>query len=152
MLAITNDVDLLKSLTTTLIDSVNGYRDAAENTRSANLRDLFLESAVERQLAVERLQETIRELGGEIDDDPSVLGQAHQRWLDLRTLIQGEDDDAVLAEVERGESYLQQKFQESVDDDSVGGEARRAIEQAYESVCARYDQVRSLQRARERSG
>jgi uncharacterized protein (TIGR02284 family) len=152
MLAITNDVDLLKSLTTTLIDSVNGYRDAAENTRSANLRDLFLESAVERQLAVERLQKTIRELGGEIDDDPSVLGQAHQRWLDLRTLIQGEDDDAVLAEVERGESYLQQKFQESVDDDSVGGEARRAIEQAYESVCARYDQVRSLQRARERSG
>jgi uncharacterized protein (TIGR02284 family) len=149
MLAITNDVDLLKSLTTTLIDSVNGYRDAAANAQAGSLRDLFLESAVERQLAVEKLQRTIADLGGEVDDDPSLIGQAHQRWLDLRAALDGGDEDAILAEVERGESYLQQKFQESVDDSSVQGEARRAIEQAYESVCARYDQVRSLQRRRE---
>lgn len=149
MLAIANDVDLLKSLTKTLIDSVNGYRDAAADARSEKLRQLFLESAVERQLAVDKLQQAIGELGGDHDDEPSVLGRTHQRWLDLRSLIEDGDEDAILAEVERGESYLQQKFQESIDDSSVQGDARRAIEQAYESVCARFDQIRSLRRAAE---
>jgi len=148
VLAITNDVDLLKTLATTLIDSVNGYRDAAANDPGGNLRNLFLECAVERQLAVEKLQQRIRELGGEVDDDPSLLGQAHQRWLDLKAAIDAGDEDGILAEVERGESYLQQKFQESIDDDSIHGIARRAIEEAYESVCARYNQVRLIQDAR----
>lgn len=148
MLAIANYVDLLKTLATTLIDSVNGYRDAAENAPSGTLRELFLESAVERQFAVDRLQETIRQLGGEVDDDPSLLGQAHQRWLDLKAMLEGGDEDAILAEVERGESYLQQKFEESVGDESVRGPARAAIDEAYRSVCRRFEQVKAIREAR----
>ena len=148
MLAIANDVDLLKSLSTTLIDSVHGYREAAEHA-DEGLREMFLLAAAERHLAVERLQQRIRELGGEPDNAPSLMGQVHQRWLAIRSAIEGGDENAILDEVESGESYLQQKFQESVDDESVQGEARRAIEEAYESVCARFDQVQSIRRARD---
>ena len=149
-LSITTDVELLKTLTKTLIDSVHGYREAAAHDGAGELRDLFLESAVERQLAVEKMQDKIRALGGTVVDEPSLAGQLHQRWLDLKAAIEGNDEDAILEEVSRGESYLQQKFQESIDDDSVRGEARRAIEMAYESVCARYDQVQALRRERRR--
>jgi len=148
MLAIATDLDLLKTLATTLIDSVEGYRDAAAHDEKGRLRDLFLESAKERRKAVERLQQVIRGLGGDDDVGPSFNGQVHQLWLDLKVAMQSGDEDAILDEVEFGESYLQQKFQAALEDDSVKGEARAAIEEAYQSVCARYEQIRSIRWAR----
>lgn len=152
MLTISNDVDLLKSLTKTLIDSVDGYRNAAANDRAGTLKEMFLERAVERQFAVERLQRAIREMGGEVDDSPSFGAQVHQRWLDLKSSIEGGDEDAILSGVAFGESYLQQKFQESVDEQSVQGRARLALEEAYASVCAGFHEIQAIKMAREGAG
>ena len=38
-------VGALKTLTTTLIDSINGYEDAAENTENQRFKHLFREHA-----------------------------------------------------------------------------------------------------------
>ena len=110
MIGQSDDLATLKTLTSTLNDSVNGYRQAAEDVESSEFRDLFTQFADQRSRASADLQAEVRRLGGEPDQDGSTMGSIHQSWLDLKAAITGRDDKAVLNEVERGEDYLKEKF------------------------------------------
>ena len=139
-----SEIATLNTLATTLIDSVNGFEDAASNTESENLRSLFRDWANQRQQAVEELRSEIRRLGGNPDDDGSFLGKTHQRFLDLKAAVMGRDDQAVINEVERGEDYLKEKFETALNGDMLSGEGRMAVERAYQSVRAGHDRMSAL--------
>jgi uncharacterized protein (TIGR02284 family) len=139
----------LNTLTTTLIDSVNGYEDAANNSESERLRELFRESANERNKAVEDLRAEIRRLGGNPEDDGSFLGKTHQRFLDLKAAVMGRDEQAIINEVERGEDYLKGKFEAALNSDQLTGESRTAVERAYQSVRAGHDKMSALKHGME---
>lgn len=63
MLGKGNDVTLINTLTTTLIDSINGYREAAANSKTGRFQQLFREMADERSRVAEDLRVEIRRLG-----------------------------------------------------------------------------------------
>ena len=134
----------LKTLTSTLNDSVNGYRDAAEHVESQEFRQLFTQFADQRSRASADLQAEVRRLGGEPDNDGSTLGSIHQRFLDLKAAVTGRDDKAIINEVERGEDYLKEKFETALGADTLTGESRAAVERAYQSVREGHDKMSSL--------
>jgi len=137
-------VDTLESLTTTLIDSVNGYRDAAQNAEGTKFQELFRRNADERSRIVEELRTEIRRLGGDAPDDGSLLGTTHQRFLDLKAAVTGRDDKAIINEVERGEDHLKEKFEAALNSQDIAAESRTVIERAYQSVRQGHDQISSL--------
>ena len=143
MIGQNDNLAILKTLTSTLNDSVNGYREAAENVESNEFRQLFSDFADKRAQASADLQAEVRRLGGEPDQDGSTLGGLHQSWLDLKAAITGRDDKAVLNEVERGEDYLKEKFETALNGDSLG-ESRSVVERAYGSVREGHDRMSSL--------
>ena len=134
----------LKTLTSTLNDSVNGYRDAAEHVESDEFRQLFTQFADQRSRVSADLQAEVRRLGGDPDQDGSTLGGLHQRFLDLKAAVTGRDDKALLNEVERGEDYLKEKFEAALGSDSLTGESRSVVERAYQSVREGHDRMSSL--------
>ena len=134
----------LETLTTTLIDSVNGYRDAAQNAEGTKFQELFRRNADERGRIAEELRAEIRRLGGNAPDDGSFLGATHQRFLDLKAAVTGRDDKAIINEVERGEDYLKEKFEAALNATDVTPETRTIIERAYQSVRQGHDQISSL--------
>ena len=137
-------VGTLETLTTTLIDSINGYRDAAENAEGTRFQEIFRRNADERSRIVEDLRSEIRRLGGNAPDDGSFLGATHQRFLDLKAAVTGRDDTAIINEVERGEDYLKEKFEAALNATDVTPETRTIIERAYQSVRQGHDQISSL--------
>jgi uncharacterized protein (TIGR02284 family) len=137
-------VGTLETLTTTLIDSVNGYRDAAQNAEGTKFQELFRRNADERSRIVEELRSEIRRLGGNAPDDGSFLGATHQRFLDLKAAVTGRDDTAIINEVERGEDYLKEKFEAALNATDTSPETRSIIERAYQSVRQGHDQISSL--------
>ena len=144
MIGQNDDLATLKTLTSTLNDSVNGYRDAAEHVESSQFRELFTQFADQRSRASADLSAEVRRLGGEPDQDGSTLGGLHQTWLDLKAAVTGRDDKAVLNEVERGEDYLKEKFEAALGSDGLAGESRAAVERAYQSVREGHDRMSSL--------
>jgi uncharacterized protein (TIGR02284 family) len=134
----------LETLTTTLIDSVNGYRDAAQNAEGTKFQELFRRNADERSRIAEELRAEVRRLGGNAPDDGSFLGATHQRFLDLKAAVTGRDDKAIINEVERGEDYLKEKFEAALNATDVAPETRTIIERAYQSVRQGHDQISSL--------
>lgn len=142
-----DEISTLNTLIKTLIDSINGYEDAASNIESERLRQLFRDNASERQRTVEDLRAEVRRLGGEPEDGESLLGQAHQHFLDLKAAITGRDDKAVINEVERGEDYLKEKFETALGGGDLSGDTRAAVERAYQSVRAGHDRASQLKHA-----
>ena len=148
-----DEVGVLDTLTTTLIDSVNGYSDAAANLEGGGrFQQLFREMADERSQVAEDLRAEIRRLGGNPPDDGSLMGKTHQRFLDLKAAITGRDDKAIINEVERGEDYLKEKFETALQSDALSGETRSALDRAFQSVRKGHDKVSQIKHSMEGLG
>ncbi|HVQ07893.1 MAG TPA: PA2169 family four-helix-bundle protein [Allosphingosinicella sp.] len=101
--------------------------------------------AGQRRGVVAELQQTVRALGGEADDDGSLKADLHRRWVDLRAALSGGGGDrAIIMEVERGEDYLKGKYDEALADTELSETAREAIRTAYQSVRAGHDTASAL--------
>lgn len=139
------DISTLNSLITTTIDSCDGFERAAEDADSGRFTEMFREFATERRAVVSRLQQQVRSLGGEPNDDGSLTADLHRRWMDLRTAITGGGGDkAVIEEVERGEDYIKGKYETALQDQQLTPETRRVIEEAYQSVRRGHDRASQL--------
>ena len=141
-----HDISVLNSLIETTLDSADGYRRSAEEASSSRFASEFRERATEREQIVTKLQDAVRSMGGTPEDDGSVLAAAHRTFLTLRDRATGSDDKSVLAEVDRGESYLDGKWQTALKDEQLSSETRSVINQCYESVRSGAQQWHAINR------
>ncbi len=146
-----NEISTLNSLIATLIDSINGYEDAAANADASRFQQIFRDRAGERQRIAEDLRAEVRRLGGEPEAGGSFLGATDQRWLDLKAAITGRDDKVIINEVERGEDYLKQNFETALSSGRLSGDSRTVVEGAYQSVRSGHDQIGQLKHGLEAS-
>ncbi len=128
------DINVLNSLIETTLDSVDGYRRSAEEASSSRFSGEFLSRANEREQVVRQLQGEVRRLGGNPEDDGSILAAAHRAFLTIRDRATGGDDQAVIAEVDHGESYLRGKWEAALKNDDMSPETRTLITTCWNSV------------------
>lgn len=143
-----HDIHVLNSLIETTIDSADGYREAAKETDKANYRTLFEARSFERQQVAADLQGTVRNLGGEPEDDGTILAKAHRAFLDVKHALL-RDEQAVVNSVENGEDFIKGKFETALDDSDVSSTTREAIRRAYATVKDGHDQMRDLKHSLE---
>lgn len=136
-----HDIKVLNSLIETVIDSADGYTEAAKE--SSRFADIFRRRGAERQDLTRRLQSIVRELGGTPEDDGTLLAGAHRMFLNLRNSISS-DDTTVVDQVEAGEDHIKHKFEDAQKDNEVGPAVRATIDEAYMIVKAGHDEIRDL--------
>lgn len=143
-----HDIHVLNGLIETTIDSADGYREAAKETDKPNYRTLFEARSFERQQVASDLQGTVRTLGGEPEDDGSVLAKAHRAFLDVKHALL-RDEQAVVNSVENGEDHIKAKFESALEDSKVSATTRETIRRAYATVKDGHDQMRDLKHSLE---
>ena len=144
MVNFNHDISTLNSLIATTLDSVDGYREAADRTEDARFGQIFRVRAQERQTVVADLQAQVRMLGGDPEDDGTLLAGAHRMFLDLKAKVTDADDKAIINEVERGEDYLKEKFESALADTQLSPATLAVVRQASQSVRAGHDQMSAL--------
>lgn len=143
------DIRTLNGLIGTTIDSIDGYSESAKDAQGNRFAEMFNKRAGERRQLVSQLQAVVARLGGNPEDDGTALAAAHRGFVGLKAAVTGQDDAAIIAEVERGEDHIKAKFEAALADEELGMEAKTAIQQAYTSVRAGHDQIRDLKRSLE---
>ncbi|MFX8055657.1 PA2169 family four-helix-bundle protein, partial [Acinetobacter baumannii] len=68
-----NDISVLNSLIATTLDSVDCYTEAAGDIENPRYGSVFSDRARERREVVSDLQAEVRRLGGDPEDDGTVL-------------------------------------------------------------------------------
>ena len=139
-----HDISTLNSLIATTLDSVQGYEEAAKDAEGGRFGSLFLARANERRQVASNLQSEVRRLGGEPSEGGTALGGAHRVFVNLKSLVTGQDDQAIVNEVERGEDHIKEKFEGALADEELSADVRSAIQEGYRSVREGHDQMRDL--------
>lgn len=129
----TNDIDALNDLIETLIDSVNGYEEAADVAKDPSIKASFEQLAHERRAIVQDFQRRVQMRGGTPEETGSVSAAAHRSFLNLRSLFQN-DTKTAIAEVERGENVLKEHFERVLSNEQLDPEMRSFVSSVYDRV------------------
>jgi len=143
------DISTLNSLIATTIDSIDGYSESAQEAGSSRFTEMFNARATERRGALTKLQAEVGRLGGNPEDDGTTLAAAHRGFLNLKSSVTGQDDKAIINEVERGEDHIKAKYEAALEDNDLSAETRAVIQEAYASVKQGHDQMRDLKHGME---
>ena len=143
-----HDIHVLNSLIETTIDSADGYREAAKETDKDSFGTLFEARSFERQQVASDLQGAVRTLGGDPEDDGTILAKAHRAFLDVKHALL-RDEQAVVNSVENGEDFIKGKFEVALEDSDVSATTRETIRRAYTTVKDGHDQMRDLKHSLE---
>ena len=138
-------VPTLNDLIATCRDGENGFRSAAGAVTDHHLEVLFERYARQRSEMVRELQEEVRKLGGDPDNAGTVSASLHRGWINIKSLVTGGDDNAVLSEAERGEDVAKRAYENALKESLPAG-ARALIEQQAAIVRAAHDEIRALEK------
>lgn len=136
-------ISTLNDLIETSKDGEEGFFSCAENASDPQLKTFFSNRAQSCKSAVTELQQMVRDHGGDPENSSSLGGAAHRRWLDLKALLTGKDDKAVLQECERGEDVAVASYRRALER-NLPIEVRTVVERQYRGVLHNHDQVKSL--------
>jgi uncharacterized protein (TIGR02284 family) len=136
-------ISVLNNLIETCKDGELGFKTAAEGLKNADIKAKFLEYSRQRGEMVRELQAEVRRLGGDPEKSGSVSGSLHRGWLDIKSVVTGKDDHAIVAEAERGEDVAKSAY-ESALKETLPGTAQTIIQQQAAKVRLAHDHVRDL--------
>ena len=140
----TETTTALNTLIATLIDSAEGYEKSAGDVENPRFAEMFNARAQERQQAITHLQAAVAQAGGNLADDGSMMGSVHRGMQTLREAVSTRDDAAIIAEIERGEDYLKDKFETAMDNVDLDPRALDAVTEAWASVQAGHNEMSQL--------
>jgi uncharacterized protein (TIGR02284 family) len=144
-----NDISILNSLIATTLDSVDGYETSAADIEDSSLATMFTSRASERRSVVSQLQAEVSRLGGNPEDDGTVLAGAHRMFVNLKSVVTGQDNKAIVNEVERGEDHIKAKYEDALKESDLSPETRNVIQTAWQSVREGHDQMRDIKHSME---
>ena len=147
-------ISILNDLIETSKDGQEGFKSCAEDIKHPELKALFAKRSAECATAAAELQAQVRALGGDPETSTSVAGDLHRRWVDVKSVFTGKDEEAVLNEAERGEDHALKAYRdamEKINKHNLVG-IRDLGERQYHGVQRNHDQVKALRnQARARS-
>jgi uncharacterized protein (TIGR02284 family) len=139
----TNVISVLNNLIETCKDGEEGFKVAAEGLTSASIKTKFLEYSRQRAQMARELQDEVRRLGADPEKKGSVAGTMHRGWLNIRSIVSGKDDHAIVAEAERGEDVAKGVY-ESALKESLPQSAQTLVQQQASKVRQAHDDVRNI--------
>jgi len=135
---------ILNDLIETSRDGEKGFRTAAEDTKNAELKSVFLRRAEDCAKGAADLAPIVARLGGKPEEGGSVAGALHRGWVQTKSAVTSRDDLAILEETERGEDVAKAKYRKALDDPDLPEDVRAIVQQQYDGVLRNHDQIRGL--------
>lgn len=139
-------ISTLNNLIETCKDGQDGFKTAAEGVERSDLKSLFYELGQQRSQFAGELQTLVRELGGDPENTGSTAAALHRGWINIKSLVTGQDEEAILNEAERGEDSAKKNYEEATQA-QLPSNVASVVQEQYTQVKAAHDRVRNLRNA-----
>jgi len=136
-------ISTLNDLIETCRDGQNGFKEAAENVKSPDLKTFLNQIATERAQFLNQLQLEVRTLGGDPQKSGSATAAMHRAWIDIKGTLSGKDDHSILSECERGEDSAVEAYKDAL---KVGLPTKilSTVERQFQSIKLVHDRVKQM--------
>jgi uncharacterized protein (TIGR02284 family) len=133
----------LNNLIETCKDGQDGFHQAAEKVHCDQLRAELESYSRQRAEFATSLQSEVSRLGVTPEKGGSIAGAMHRGWINLKTALTSNDDQAVINECERGEDSAVAAYQEAMKAD-LAPQVQQMLSRQYQTVKATHDKIRDL--------
>ena len=110
--------DIVKSLRTLVQlnkDSDRGYKEASENIEDPELKTILYRLSQQRTEFRGDIEEIlIKDYSDNANSSDSILSKLHRGWMDFKTKLSSNDNEAVLEECVRGEKHAIETYNEEM--------------------------------------
>jgi len=126
-------------------DAEKGYKYAAENSKNPELKAFFSERAQERYDFGHELKSEIRDFGENPDKGSSLAGDAHRTWMNLKTSLSSDKDDAALEEAIRGEKAAIDEYEDVLKDTDIPPSTANLLLKQKNGIVAALNKLKALE-------
>ena len=100
----------LNELLTKNYDAEAGYKLASENVKNNTLKEYFNRRAKERYDFGHQIKNEIKVYGETPDKGTSLAGDAHRLWMNVKSTVSNDIEEAILEETIRGEKNAIEEY------------------------------------------
>ena len=138
-------VEKLNDLIQKNFDACEGYKKAAEKAKAPALKSFLNDYSVQRDQFVSDLRNEIVLLGGEPEASGTLAGDAHRAWMDMKTALSSDKDEAVLEECMTGEQAALSEYQEVLQETYFPSSTENILRNQYQAVENAYSRIKTLE-------
>jgi uncharacterized protein (TIGR02284 family) len=139
-------IECLNDLIETCRDGENGFLTAAEHVKDTELSRFFNQCSQQRAQFAAELHSEVRQLGGTPAERGSVSAAFHRGWMNIKSVVTGGSNNAIVAECERGEDVALENY-ERVLKQNLPPNVLPVVKHQYTEIKRAHDRIRDLEQA-----
>lgn len=138
-------VEALQELLEKNYDAEKGFKKAIENSKHEALKTYLKKEAVKRNRFATEIDFEIRALNAQPTEKGSATASVHRAWIDLKSAIAGNDDEAILEECIRGEKASVEEYEEVIKKHKLPAKIEQVIAKQLDEIQKTLNNVKRLE-------
>lgn len=126
-------------------DAGQGFKTAENASRNPQLKKFLKKQASQKNHFVTEIEDIVTSLNEAPRKGGSALGMAHRAWMDIKTAITRNKDEAVLQECLRGEKESEREYEKKLRDNNFPSEISEILKKQLGEIRITIAQVSSLE-------
>jgi uncharacterized protein (TIGR02284 family) len=106
----------LNRLVSTAQDGVDGLGRAINDAQDPQLKATLRELRQDREHMAQELKAVLTQLGGDPTQSGTFVGAAHRAFMEVKEIVTGAGDEALIQECIRGDEHAVNEFQDALDE------------------------------------
>ena len=142
-------IDVLNKLIEINNDRIEGYETASKETKSADLKSLFLKLTQTSQKCKAELVSEVSKLGGTPIEGTKISGKFFRAWMDVKAALTSNDDKMIFESCEYGEDVAVGTYEKAIKNnlEDLSVEQRSMLKAQYVLLKTDHDKVKSMRDA-----
>lgn len=113
-IAVNEIISTLNTLIETCKDGEEGFQEAAEGVKNTELESLLKGYSLQRSQFASELQQEVMKLGEQPETSSSPAGAVHRGWMNIKSVVTGGDQGAIISECLVGEDHTLKAYEEAL--------------------------------------
>ena len=140
-----NNISVLQSIIKKNYDARKGYKRAMVEAKDPALKIFLQQQARQRSNFTTAIDQEIRNLGNTPKEGGSIAGTLHRAWIDIKTLVAGNDDEIVLKEVIRGEKAKVSEYKGVMKQNTLAPQINSMLRSQLSDIKSTLNHVKALE-------
>lgn len=126
-------------------DAEKGYKRAMQDAKTPALKNFLRQQALQRSDFATAIDKKLHDLDETPIENGSVSGTLHRAWINIKSSVAGNEDEAVLEEVIRGEKASIDDYQDVIEKNILAPEISSLLESQLTDIQNTLSRVKTLE-------